>query len=138
MTMAATQCYHGNPRLKIGNTSWGQISGIIELKSDKLRGAMVISFDESSILAITARILGEEPQEINQTVVDAVGEITNMISGGAKRELSELGYNFDLTIPAVVIGRDVEMSQLSGSCITLPFKTDVGEFVVEANIVPID
>ena len=134
-TMANTKVTNDKPSLKQGNLSWGVVSGIIGMASSKLTGHMVISFDEKCILGIVSGMLGEDFKEINKDVVDAVGELTNMICGGAKKELSEAGYTFDLALPLMVMGQNVEICQLSkGPVLTIPFTTDKGKFVLEANL----
>lgn len=133
-TMAKIECMPGSPVLKSDNLSWGIISGVIGLASSQLKGNMIISFDLGCILAIVDNMLNETFTEITQEVVDAVGEITNMISGGAKRELSEMGYTFEMAIPVMILGQKIEITQLSGPCISIPFTTPHGNFVVEANL----
>ena len=135
-TMASTPATAGKPGLKKDTASFGVVTGVIGMASDNLTGNMVISFEEPSILGIVSKMLGEEFKAINKDVVDAVGEITNMICGGAKKELSEKGFKFDMAIPVIVEGRNVTITQLSkGPVISIPFKTDCGEFVVETNLV---
>ena len=131
-TMAFTTCYHQKPTVRKDRLSWGDITGVIPIKSEKLSGTMIISFEEECIVSIASKMLGEDFNKISTEVIDAVDELTNMISGGVKRELNNSGHNFDLAIPSVVIGKSVELSQLSGVGLTLPFATDDGSFVVEA------
>ena len=134
-TMAFTPLEAGKPFLKENNLSWGVVNGIIGLASDKLKGAMVISFDEGSILGIVSEMLGEPFTEINHDVTDAVGEITNMISGGAKAELAQLGFQMRMATPVMLVGQGVEMSQLTKSpVISMPLNVEVGKFVIEANL----
>jgi len=79
----------------------------------------------------------EEFATINQDVIDAVGEITNMICGVAKRELSEKGLVFDMASPLVFTGKDLVLQKLKQEQIeVLPFKTPEGEFVIESSFVP--
>ena len=134
-TMANTKESHDKPALKKGNLSWGIVTGVIGIASAQLKGHMVISFDEPSILGIVSGMLGEEFTQVNRDVIDAVGEITNMICGGAKKELSEQGFMFDLAIPLMIMGKNIEISQLStGPVVTIPFTTERGTFVLEANL----
>jgi len=136
-TMAFTKVTPGKPSIKQGNKSWGCVSGIIGLASEQLTGNLILSFDKPSILGIVGGMLGEELSGITPDVVDAVGEITNMISGGAKATLSEKGHKFDMATPIMLVGKDVEITQLSkGPVITIPFRTDKGEFVVEVTLHP--
>ena len=135
-TMASTQVRAGKPAVKQGNLSWGIVTGIIGLASDKLKGNMVLSFEEKAILGIVSKMLGEEFTQINSEIADAVGELTNMISGNAKKELAEQGYAFDMAIPVMITGKGLEITQFSkGPVITIPFETDAGKFVVEANLI---
>jgi chemotaxis protein CheX len=127
----------GKPTLKRDKCTWGVVTGVIGMVGDQILGNMIVSFDEPSILAIVKNMLMEEFKEITPDVVDAVGEITNMISGGAKKELGLLGYSFNMATPLMIKGKNVEISQLSRSpVITIPFKTPVGQFVLEANLAP--
>jgi chemotaxis protein CheX len=133
-TMAMTKVTPGKPGLKSGNKSWGSVTGIIGMASDKLRGNAIVSFEEKAILGIVSRMLSEDFTSVSQDVLDAVGEITNMIVGNAKRDFSEKGYVFDMAIPLMVVGKDLEMSQMGkGPTVSVPFGTEFGNFVVEIN-----
>jgi chemotaxis protein CheX len=136
--MAFTKVTARPAHLKHGNKSWGDVSGIIGLASDTWKGNMVLSFDEPSILRIVSKMLQEEFTTIDRDVIDAVGELTNMISGKAKSLLSELGLKFDMASPIMITGKDIEISQLKGGpVITIPFSTAAGNFVVEANLIKV-
>jgi chemotaxis protein CheX len=107
------------------------------MASQDLAGNLIISFDKESISGIVSGMLGEEVSGITPDVVDAVGELTNMICGGAKAILGERGYKFDMATPVMLVGENLELCQFSKSpVITIPFKVDCGEFVVEANLYP--
>lgn len=135
-TMASVEVKAGQPTLKKDNHSWGVLSGIIGLASDSLKGNMVLSFEKDCILHIMTNLLGEEFTQLNDEVSDAVGELTNMISGNAKKIFSEQGFIFDMAIPIVIIGQGVEISQItSGPSLVIPFETEKGGFVLEANLV---
>ena len=66
---------------------------------------MAISFTESCICYILTNMFGEEVKGINDEVKDAVGELANMISGDARRMLSEKGISLSAAIPTVVSGK---------------------------------
>lgn len=69
------------------------------------KGSMSITFDEQLALQVMQNMLGERPNSINEEVTDMVGEITNMVTGGAKRILSESGFEFNMATPIVVSGK---------------------------------
>ena len=134
-TMAFTKVTPGKPSIKTTKTTYGDITGIIGLASEEVVGNMVLSFDAKAILTICGKMLYAEFTELNQDVVDAVGELTNMISGGAKAELSNKGYKFDMATPAMIIGKDVSITQLTSEpIISIPFETESGPFVIEASL----
>ncbi len=123
-------------RLKTSKTTYGAVTGIIGMASETLVGSMVISFSEPCILKIVANMTMEpEKDRIDADVVDAVGELTNMICGGAKTLLAKLNMKFDLTLPTTVVGKNIEIGYRNNTpIIVIPFMTENGEFVVEANL----
>ena len=135
-TMAQTKVKAGKPHIKEGKTAYGEVTGVIGMSSDLISGSMIVSFSSSAILKIVANMLMEEPRpKIDDEVVDAVGEITNMICGGAKADLAKVNHKFDLATPTMVVGQGVEISYYSSApTIVIPFETADGNFVVEANL----
>jgi chemotaxis protein CheX len=135
-TMCAFNPIPGAPSLKEGGKTWGDVTGIIGLAGASVMGNMMVSFNEKGVLYIVSKMLMEEYREINQDVFDAVGEITNIITGGAKKEFSEMGISIEMALPMVVSGKGVEINQLAASpIISIPFSFPEGAFVVEANLV---
>jgi len=53
-------------------------------------------------------MLDEKFTEINDDIKDAVGEITNMISGDARKRLEAEGFKITAAIPTVISGKDHE------------------------------
>ena len=135
-TMAQTPVKAKKPSLKKNKITYGEITGIIGMASKTVAGCMIISFEEKCILKIVANMLMEDPKgSIDDEIVDAVGELTNMICGGAKAQLGKLGNTFDLATPTMVVGKGVEISYHSDApTILIPFETDNGNFVIEANL----
>lgn len=135
-TMCQTPVQAKKPHLKDNTLSYGEVTGIIGMTSKETAGCMIISFSEKCILQVVANMLMEPPKEkVDEEIVDAVGELTNMICGGAKAQLAKLNYTFDLATPTMVIGTGVEISYHSNApTIVIPFTTEYGTFVVEANL----
>ena len=79
-TMASTKAEAGKPYLKKDQVARGDVSGVIGLIGET-SGTISVSFSEDSILSIVSNMFGEEMKELNEEIQDAVGEITNMISG---------------------------------------------------------
>jgi len=71
------------------------VAGIIGL-SGMTRGIVVLSLRREAALESTGRLLQELPATIDENVVDAVGELTNMIAGGAQAQLEHLAMKVSL------------------------------------------
>lgn len=131
-TMAALEVKAGRAALKEDSVARGDVTGLIGMTGEQARGSLAISFTEPVILEVTTRILGEPVKEIDDTVIDMVGEITNIVTGGAKKLLAEKGYHFDMAIPAVVAGTGhVIDHKARGAKILIPFTIAAGDFFVE-------
>ncbi len=130
-TMAFVEPHPGVPYLKKGNAAHGDISGIIGL-TGAARGSLALSFSEACILKIVSNMLGEEITTMNDDVSDAVGEITNMISGVSRKLLANEGLNISAAIPTVVSGRNHSIVHvLGGPSIIIPFSIAEGSFAVD-------
>jgi chemotaxis protein CheX len=131
-TMANTIATPGTPFLKSDKCAKGDVTGIIGLASQKTKGSLAITFTEPAILNITSQMLGETILQVDDAVTDCVGEITNMVTGGAKKILSESGYMFDMAIPSTIVGKGHTIShKTGGKIICIPFETPAGNFFVE-------
>ncbi len=133
-TMARMSPKPGKPTVKDDDTAVGDITGIIGLTGAQ-NGSLAVSFSESCALKIVENMVGEKYSELNQEVADAVGELTNMISGDARAQLQKLGFNFPAAIPTIVRGKDHSIRHIpqGGTTLMIPFTTDDGDFYIEAS-----
>ncbi|HET57476.1 MAG TPA: chemotaxis protein CheX [Deltaproteobacteria bacterium] len=130
-TMAFIDARPGKPFLKRDNSAKGDISGIIGI-AGSARGSFALSFSEGCILRIVSNMLGEEITQVNSDIEDAVGELTNMVSGAARQRLDVMGISLSAAIPTVVRGKDhCIVHTLGGPSIIIPFETDNGNFVAD-------
>jgi len=132
-TMAMLEPVPGKPYLKKGQKAVGDISGIIGLTGAE-KGSVVISFSTPAICAVVGGMLGETYTDLVDDVRDAVGELTNMISGDARRKLAEIGVTFEAGLPSIIVGENHEIEAMTkGPVIVMPFTLDGNTFVVEAS-----
>ncbi len=130
-TMAFVQCKPGKPYLKKDDIAKGDVTGVIGITGES-NGTIAVTFDEGSILRVVSNMFGEEMKVINHEVADAVGELTNMISGQARKELETLGKVFEAAIPSVVSGKNHTITHYTdGPKIAIPFTTEGGSFTIE-------
>ncbi|AWL12505.1 hypothetical protein HMF8227_02040 [Saliniradius amylolyticus] len=131
-TMAQTELKAGKPKKKADAVARGDVSGLIGMVGPQVRGSFSLSFEAPLALAIMERMLGEQCTEINDDVTDMVGEITNMVTGGAKNDLSQKGYEFDMATPMVVSGKQHTIThKVDGPKIIMPFESDAGKAHLE-------
>src|SRR5271157_5774345 len=131
-TMANTQATPGKPFVKSDKRAKGDVTGIVGLRGSQAKGSLAITFTEAAILHIYSEMLGEKVNAVDDSVIDCVGEITNMITGGAKAILAEKGYKFELAIPTMIAGKNHEVfHKTKGKIICIPFDTPAGSFSLE-------
>lgn len=131
-TMAQTDLTPGKPRIKKDEIARGDVSGLIGMVGPQTKGSFSISFEEKLALEIMNRMLGEKPSHINEEVTDMIGEITNMVTGGAKNILGEKGYEFQMATPVVVSGKGHTIThKCDGAKILIPFTSGFGEAHIE-------
>ncbi len=130
-TMAFIEPRPGKPYVKQNSFAQGDISGIIGL-TGAVKGSLALSFSERCIVKIVSNMLGEDIKSMNGDIKDAVGEITNMVSGVARKKLEEMDLTISAAIPTVVAGKSHSILHvLGGPSLIIPFETDHGPFVVD-------
>lgn len=131
-TMLNCSVARGDIWLKSDSRPSYMVSGVIGL-SGQAFGMVVLSLPEKIALKSAAVMLMEETTTLNADVLDAVGELTNIIAGGAKAELVK--YQMSVSMPSVITGHDHEVHfPLNIRPIGIPFKTDWGDFALEVGL----
>ena len=132
--MAFVEPLPGKAYLSEDSIAGGDVSSIIGITGDAV-GTLAISFSEACICDICSRMLGESYTEVCQDIFDAVGEITNMISGVARTYMEKDGMAVYAAIPSVVYGKNHTINHiLKSPSIIIPFSTDRGAFMVDVCI----
>ncbi|MFP4379259.1 MAG: chemotaxis protein CheX [Candidatus Sumerlaeia bacterium] len=131
-TMAFLDAKPGKPFLKSGGGPKGDVTGLIGMASETISGSMALVFPQATILQIVSSMLAEEYKEVNQDVLDCVGELTNMISGGARAGLAKLNMKFEMAIPSMIQGEHhIVEHRTKGPVICIPFELETGTFYIE-------
>ena len=134
-TMLDCEVKRGQAALKENFAPKFEVSGVIGL-SGKAVGTVVLSFSKEVAMQAASHMLMSENTEINDDVVDAVGELTNMVAGSAKSQLAE--YQLMVSLPNVITGRDHEVrfpSNVRPICV--PFMTKWGPLALEVGFSPV-
>lgn len=120
-----------NPYLKEKPIAKGDITGVISI-SGNYSGKVSITYSEKLILHVVTTMFGEEMMEINDEIKDAVGELTNMISGQATTKLTELGTSLKAELTDVIMGGQHPLDHIAGRpVVAMSYQTDNGDFTME-------
>ena len=131
-TMAQMELTPEKPKLKKGQVAMGDVSGLIGMVSEQAKGSLSIAYDASLAIATMKGMVGEAPDSVNEEITDLVGEITNMVTGGAKRMLSEKGIEFDMATPVVVSGHEHTIHhKAKGPIVIIPLSSPHGKAYIE-------
>lgn len=134
-TMAHIEPKVGAPKIKEKNNiiQGKNISGVMSMVGRRGNASIALTFSEAAILHIAKNMLPGDVTTIDGMVIDLVGELANMVLGGAKSELETGGYFFNLSLPTIILGSDYLIAHKTNApIIMLPFTMPEGEFVVEA------
>jgi chemotaxis protein CheX len=121
---------------KAGEHEW-DVSAIIGIAGEA-KGVVVLSFSEDLARILTSRLTGRPKEEIDEDVVDTIGEVVNIVAGNAKKGLEE--YRLMISLPSIVRGKNHKIAWpgKSAPVIAIPFETEFGPFnlaVVLENII---
>ena len=128
-TMVNLKVTRSAPVLKENQRTLYSVSGIIGL-SGGIVGTVILTMPESLALKVASVMLMDDLKTMSPDVMDAVGELTNMVAGNAKSQLEE--YKLSLSLPNVIYGADMEV-HFPECCqpITIPFDTEIGPFAID-------
>jgi len=119
----------GEPTIKNDDEPTYDVSGIIGMSGDVV-GSVVLSFPKETAERVVALFTGLPPEEIGDNLPDAVGELVNMVSGGAKGQFQD--RKVSISCPSVVIGANHKVARPKDvPCIAIPCESDCGAFAVE-------
>lgn len=134
-TMLGCEAKRGELSLAHPSKRQFPISSVIGL-SGRAAGMVVINFSEEVAKQAASAMLMMEVTELNEDVLDAVGEVANMVAGSAKAQLEE--YELSISLPNIVTGKDHEIHFPSDTTpICVPFDTDFGPVRLEVGLEPV-
>ena len=131
-TMLQLPVQIGEPSIKNSPTTSYDVSGIIGMSGD-VTGSVVLSFPLEAAERMVSLFCGMELPSDSPDFPDAIGELVNMVSGGAKAQFD--GKTVSITTPSVVIGANHRINVPSDTpVIVIPCQTDCGEVALEIAI----
>lgn len=131
--MLGCRLERGALSLKREHAPTHEVSGLIGL-SGRCRGMVVVSVGRMTAIKAAELMLGVRPESLNSEVMDAIGELTNMIAGSAKSQLEE--YQLTIGLPTVICGKTQAIAFPSQSQpMVIPFDSEIGPVCVQVGLV---
>lgn len=121
----------GTPSIKTDAGASHDVSAIIGFTGE-VDGAVVLSFPEAIARRIVTLFVGSEVTS-KEDLSDAVGELVNMVAGGAKAQFTS--KKVSISCPSVVIGAGhVVHGKKEMTTVVIPASCDCGAFTIEIAI----
>jgi chemotaxis protein CheX len=121
---AATHLDHASPSVIDGIMAFVGLAG-------PWMGTGVISCSVRFACRVCATLLMTEANAVNEEVLDAVGEIANMIVGNFKTAAEALVGPLNLSVPTVIYGRNFTSRSLGNSeWLVMPFDCENERFEI--------
>lgn len=133
-TMMQLQVTVKEPFVKKDDNPNHDVSGIIGMSGD-VQGSVVLAFPQKTAENVVALFAGSPMQLGTPDFADAVGELVNMVSGGAKAMFKD--KKVAISCPSVIIGGNHHVARQSDiPCVVIPCGTDCGDLYIEVMIKP--
>ncbi len=118
--------------LRENEVSFGEVSAIAGVTGEKVKGVFIVSFAKETLFKIVGSLFGTQPTDLTDEVIDAAGEMANMICGVFRRKFAEQGIHLKASTPSMVTGKDHRIHALCKSPnLVLLFELEGHPLVVE-------
>lgn len=132
--MVGIEAKPGKPVLKQDARLDYDISGIIGL-SGKVIGTVALCFPEATAISVCNKFMSADLKEMNADILDAVGELINIVAGNAKKGLTE--FNIEISLPSVIVGKNHRIVEPKGSVgFVIPFSSPLGNLHMAVSLKP--
>ena len=92
----------------------GTVTGMIGIHGE-VSGFITVNMGEKLAVAMVGGLLQERFDALTHQVIDGVGEITNIITGGIKNGLAGSPWTFrHVTVPSVIVGHNYQIAYAKG------------------------
>ena len=98
----------------------------------QVEGRVLFDMSRATVFQIVSKMNEETITEFNELAKATITELGNMITGRAVTKLSEMGYRFDVTPPAIFSGQNMEISDIDIESLVVPIETALGK--IEINV----
>jgi len=124
-----------NVKTSTANFVHGDVSGIVGFASNNIFGSVALSFPTKTAIKCYNMMVGDNTNDFSDDVRDTIGELTNIVAGGAKKIYADQGLSFDISIPTIVVGENHSLAHKGGTpVVAIPFALGGLQFIMEISI----
>ena len=109
------------------------VTAIIGLTGD-VEGRVLFDMTQKTALSIASAMNGEELTKMDELAKATINELANMIAAQSVTKLSELGYKFDITPPAIFTGEKMAVSDVSIEALIVPIEMPLGKLEINVAV----
>ena len=92
----------------------GTVTGMIGIHGN-VSGFITVNMAEKVAMSAVGGLLQDQFSQLDAQVIDGVGEMTNIISGGIKKGLANSKWGLShVTVPSVIIGQNYQIAYAGG------------------------
>ncbi|HEC62558.1 MAG TPA: chemotaxis protein CheX [bacterium] len=126
-----TEITRGDLYLKSTSQPVMGVTAIVGLAGG-VEGRVLFDMSLETAMAIASAMNSEELPDFNDLAKATISELANMITAQAVTKLHDLGFEFDLTPPALFTGKNMEVADLNVEALIVPVEMPLGK--IEINV----
>lgn len=107
------------------------VAAIVGLAGD-VEGRVLFDMNQTTALEVASAMNGEKINALDELGKATIAELANMITAQAVTKLHDLGFQFELTPPAIFTGDKMEVTDTEIEALIVPIETPFGK--IEINV----
>jgi len=107
------------------------VAALVGLAGD-VEGRVLFDMSKDTALKVASVMNGEQLPSLDDLAKATITELANMITAQAVTKLHDLGFQFDLTPPAIFTGDNMEVTSSDVEALIVPMETSYGK--IEINV----
>ena len=129
----ATEINRGDLYLKPTSQPVLGVTAIIGLTGD-VEGRVLFDMSMETAIAIASAMNGEEMETLDELGKATITELANMVAAQAVTKLYELGFQFDITPPAIFTGENMEVTNSELEALIVPIEMPLGKLEINVAV----
>lgn len=89
-------------------------------------GVVMMGLSFETATAMVSKMLGEDVPAFNDLAQSGIGELGNVIAGLSSTKLGAVGYETNISVPTLIVGKGSRISTFDIPRIVVPLETEYG------------